>query len=110
MKGQELAQSRPSDTTAVSVLSPDGNEVIHITQIIVSNTTTSDAKWSIFKDEDGTTYDKTTSHFTDILLPANSTDIIEYNAWMNDNSGNFAVKSDPGDAITFTIDGELLIK
>jgi hypothetical protein len=110
MKGIELAQSRPADTNAASVVSPDESEVIHITELIICNTTNASAAYRVFKDEDGTTYDQTTAHFYDVALPANTTDVIEYNVWMNDSSGNLAVRTDTASAITFTVHGQRLQK
>ena len=110
MKGVQLAQSRPADTNAVSALSPDGNEVIHVTEILVANTTTTAATYRIFHDEDSTTYNQTTALFYDINLPGNTTDILELNTWMNDSAGNLAVRVGTASAITFTVSGEILEK
>jgi len=109
-KGQQLGQSRPANTTAVSIYSPDGDEAAKIFEIIVCNTTTSDATYRIFHDEDGTTYNQTTALFYDVNLTANSTDILELNAWMNDSTGNLAVRTGTNSAITFTVNGEVLAK
>ena len=108
MKGIELGQTRPSDTNPVSLVSPDGNESINIKELLVCNTTTSSAKYRIFKDEDGATYDQSTAHFYDVVLPANTTDILEFDLWMNDPAGNLAVRTDTNSALTFTAHGEIL--
>jgi len=110
VKGIQLAQSRPANTTAVSVYSPDGNEVSHITEILVAETSGSATTYRIFHDDDGTTYDQTTALFYDIAISANTTHIIELNEWMNDEDGNLAVRSGSGNALTFTVTGEILQK
>jgi len=108
MKGSQLAQSHPTDTNNASVISPDGSEVIHITEVTVCNTSSSAVTYRIFHDEDGTTYDTTTARFYDISLPGNTTDVLETNWWMRDSTGNLAVRVGTGSTITFTFDGELL--
>lgn len=105
MKGIQLAQSRPTDTTAVSVYSPDGGEVVNIVEIIVCNTTTASATYKIFHDEDGTDYDEDTALFFDTPLTAKSTDIHEVNWWMRNEDGNLAVEQGTASACTFTFTG-----
>lgn len=56
-------------------------------------------------DDDGTTYDQNTALFYDITIGANSTDQIDTYYAMNDANGNFAVRTDTNDAITFTCFG-----
>lgn len=108
MKGTQLAQSRPSDTNAVSVYSPDRGEVVNIKEIIVCNTTGSAATYRIFHDEDGTTYDQSTALFYDVSLDGNTSTILELDEWMRDSSGNLAVAVGTGSAITFTVSGEIM--
>ena len=104
-KGIQLGQTRPSNTTAVSIYSPDGGEVANILDIVVCNTTSSGATFSIYHDEDGTTYDEDSALFFSVNLPGNKTVIIEANWWMRDSDGNLAVKSGTADAINFTVNG-----
>ncbi len=108
MKGRQLAQVRPTDTSNTDAVSPTGDEVLHITEILVCNTTSSAAPYRIFHDEDGATYDQTTALFYDVSLPATSSDIIELDEWMNDNAGNMVVRSGTGSALTYTFTGEIL--
>lgn len=107
MKGQQLGQLRPSDTTAASIYSPDAGEAIKIFEIVVCNTTTNNETFRIFHDEDGTTYDQTTAQFYNAPIAANSTVIIETNWWMRNDSGNLAVRTSTGSALTFTVSGEI---
>lgn len=104
-----LAQTRPAGTSAVSVYSPDDKAIIK--QIIVCNTTSSAAAFSIYLDEDGTTYDQTTALYYAHNINANDTVPIvfaEEEGWlpMNSSAGNLAIQTDTGSALTFTIIGE----
>jgi hypothetical protein len=105
---RQLAQSRPSGTGAASIIAKaDGKKVI-ITGIIVSNTTTGNATYSIYLDNDGTTYDQTTSLFYGVLLTANATDVVEFANGLpidSGSAGNLAVQTNTGSALTFTIMG-----
>lgn len=107
MLGTQLAQSRPSNTNAVSAYSPATNEVTHITEIAVCNTTAISATFRIFHDEDGTTYNESTALFYDVSIGANTTVIIETNWWMRDSDGNLAVRTGTSNALTFTISGDI---
>jgi hypothetical protein len=107
---KQLAQSRPAGTTAASIYSPAEGESTRIRELIVCNTTATAAAYRIFHDEDGTSYGQQTSLFYDVSLAANSTDIIELNTGMENSSGNFAVRTDTGSALTFTISGEVTPK
>lgn len=106
-----LAQTRPSGTSAVSVYSPNSGDKAIIKQIIICNTTGSAAAFSIYLDEDGTTYNETTALYFAHNINANDTIPIvfaEEEGWlpMNDAAGNLAVQTDTGSALTFTIIGE----
>ena len=100
-----LAQSRPSDTTAVSAYSPSASAITEITKILVCNTTGNTPTFRIFLDNDGTTYDQTTALYYDTAMSANGTTTIEGSLWMNNSSGNLAVRTSAGSEITFTIFG-----
>lgn len=99
-----LAQSRPANTTAVSVYTPPASTVTEIKRIVVCNTTGTSQDFRIFLDEDGTTYNETTALFWDVPVPGDSTLQIETSWWLN-SSGNLAVRTDSGDAFTFTVFG-----
>lgn len=105
MKGELLGQSRPGDTNAVSVVSPDANEILNITNIFIANTTANTPTFRLFHDEDGTTYDQTTALYYDKATSANDTFHIETNIWMRDAGGNLAVRSSAASELTFTFYG-----
>ncbi len=104
--GRILAQSRPGNTTAVSVHSPLASSYTKITRIIVCNTASTTQKFRIFLDNDGTTYDETTALFWDITTPTDTTVEIKAGWWMDNSSGNLAVRTDSASAFTFTVFGE----
>ena len=104
--GLILAQSRPGNTTAVSAYSPPTSTFTKITRIVVCNTASTTQKFRIFLDNDGTTYDETTALFWDITTPTDTTVEIDADWWMNNSSGNLAVRTDSASAFTFSIFGE----
>jgi hypothetical protein len=108
--GKQLNQLRPANTNAVSIHSPTANTHTHVTTITVCNTTAGGAKFRIFLDDDGTTYDQTTALYYDITLAANSTQTFEFQKpiFMNDSNGNLAVRTDTASALTFTVWGVVL--
>jgi hypothetical protein len=102
---KQLGQSRPSTTTAASIYNPPaGDNVVHT--IIICNTSNSAAKYRIFVDDDGTTYNESTALFWDISLDPDTSDVLEVKICMNNASGNLAVRTDTSNALTFTVFGE----
>ncbi len=105
MMGDTLGQLRPADTTAVTIYSPVSGVHTKITRVVVCNTASTTQKFRIFLDNDGTTYDETTALFWDIPTPTDTTVEIEGGWWMNNSSGNLAVRTDSASAFTFTVFG-----
>lgn len=105
--GSQLAQSRPSGTTAVSAFT--ALMPTEITRIIVCNTTGTAANMSIYHDDDGSTFDATTALYESKSVPAN--DSIEIKAesigagLMMAKNGQIGVKTGTANALTFTIYG-----
>ena len=106
---KQLAQARPSGTDPVSIYTPGSNKSAKITSIYVANTTGSSVTFSIFHDDDGTTYDESTALFFNQALAANTTREInsfsDFGLFMNNGAGNLAVESNTGSALTFTLYG-----
>ena len=100
-----IAQSRPANTTAVSIYSPKASMQTEIKEIIVCNTSAASQDFRIFLDADGTTYDESTALFWDVSLKADGTMQIEAGWWMDNSSGNLAVRTDSANAFTFTVFG-----
>ncbi|MES0339853.1 MAG: hypothetical protein ABUK15_07340 [Anaerolineales bacterium] len=105
MYSRHLAQSRPANTTAVSVYSPPVNTITEITAVVICNTAGTSQDFRIFLDNDGTTYDQTTALFWDVPVPADASLQLDANWWMDNSSGNLAVRTDSASAFTFTVFG-----
>ena len=110
-QARHLAQSRPSGTTAAALLTvaSAAKNGIEITRLVIANTTASSAKFSVYHDDDGTTYDQTTALYYSVAISANTTTVIEA---QSENSGitispggALAVQTDTGSALTFTLYG-----
>lgn len=104
--GSQLAQSRPSGTTATSIYTATLRT--EITVISICNTTANTAKFGIFHDDDGSTFDQTTAlHYTQ--------DIPSYTTvYLNAESlggitiapdGQLGIQTDTASALTFTVYG-----
>jgi len=110
--GDQLGQARPADTNAASIYSPSVDTMsAEILTIVICNTTAGAESFRLFHDKDGTTYDETTALFFDESLAANTTRIITFTEgsglWCyRDASGNVAVRSSTGSALTFTVYGK----
>lgn len=103
--GAQFGQNRPGSTAAVSIFSPDYRDLYTIENIIVCNTTAGAVTYSIFHDENGTTYDQTTAIVYGASIDANTTVVHEYNLYMRDPAGNLAVQISSANAVTFTVNG-----
>ena len=105
--GSQLAQSRPADSTATTAFT--ASIPTEITRIVVCNTTGTGADYSIFHDDDGTTYDQGTALFYEVTVAANSTDLIDFGGMGGGihvrKGGSVGVKTGTGSAITFTLYG-----
>lgn len=102
---KQLGQLRPLNTTAASIYSPGVGVTGIIKEIIICNTTGTTAKASIFQDDDGTTFDKTTALAFEVPVTKGTT--IEFSLFlpMDNSAGNLAVQTDSGDSLTFTVSG-----
>lgn len=103
-----LGQSRPSNTTAVSIYSPSSGNTI-IKSIWVCNTSAAQVTFRIFVDDDGTTYDESTALFWDVTIDGNSTVEMDTFLAMNNSAGNIAVRSSSANALTFTLFGAEIV-
>ena len=80
-----------------------------VTRIVVCNTTASPAAYSVYHDDDGTTYTEATALFFATSIPANSSDVIDFGGMGGgihvSNAGSIGVKSGTSSAITFSLYG-----
>jgi len=105
---RQLGQLRPGTTTATSIFSPAASTTTFIKVIVVCNTSNSSAKYSIYQDDDGTTYDESTALFFEQLIVGKKTILIEFlgpGMAMKNSAGNLAVQTDTINALTFTVSG-----
>ena len=101
---KQLAQARENSTNAVSVYSPSTGETVQVF-IKITNTTASMAAVRVFHDNNGTTYDETTTLAWDIEIgPGQFLEIDK--VFMDDSTGNIAYRSDTANALTATTDSQ----
>jgi hypothetical protein len=103
IREKQLGQLRPANTTAASLFSPIAPAIIK--NIVICNNTASAAAFRLFVDDDGSTYDESTALFYDALIQGNETVQIDAFIPMNNSAGTIAVRTDTGDALTFTAFG-----
>ena len=101
---EQLGQLRPANTTAASLFSPTSGEVL-VKTVTVANVSAASAKFRVFHDDNGTTYDETTALFWDVEVPVGTSAVIEINVMMDDASGNLGVRTDTASAFNFTVYG-----
>lgn len=105
--GFQVAQSRPSGTSAVSAYTASLRTEISL--VNVCNTTSSPANFSLYHDDDGSTFDETSALHYAQLVPANTTVRIEFNAagggLMVSEDGQIGVQTSVANALTFSIYG-----
>jgi len=104
---RQLAQLRPSSTSAEVLFNPTENRPYTIYNIIITNTTGSTVSASIYHDEDGSTYDATTAILESVPMIANQTLHYEGKLYGYKAAGNIAVKTSTANALTFTAYGEI---
>ena len=102
-KGEQLAQA-VATTTATSILSPDDNEEIEITEIELCNHANQNRWLRLFHDKNGTTYDSTTSLRPEKDINSNDVERWSTSIFM-DGTGNFAIEGEVNTDLTVTLYG-----
>ena len=105
MQEKQLGQARENSTNAVSVYSPGVSTTAIISSIRICNNTGSARTFSLFLDDDGTTYDESTAIYFNAPLTANQTLAIDGFMAMNNSSGNLAYSASLAQAVTITVFG-----
>lgn len=106
--GSQLAQSRPSGTSAVTLFTPTlGTE---ITSLVIANTTGTAATYSIYHDNAGTSYAEGTALALNVSLAANTSTVLFVSQSPGcgltiSAGGTIGVKSGTGNALTYTLYG-----
>jgi hypothetical protein len=105
--GSYLAQARPGVTSATTAITATMRT--EIKKIVVCNVGGGAGAYSIYHDDDGTTYDQTTALFYSKSLAANTTDIInaeDYGGGISVSAGGaIGIQSATASAMTFTFYG-----
>lgn len=104
--GSQLAQARPAGTAAVSAYTATLRTEINL--IVIANTTGSSANFSIYHDDDGSTFDASTALYEANALAANTSLRLVFepgSGIMVNRGGQIGIKSGTGNALTFTIYG-----
>jgi len=105
LQEKQLGQLRPANTTAASLYSPPALTTAIIKGLTICNTTATTATFRVFNDDDGSTYDETTALFFDAEIEGNVTISVTGYKAMDNSAGNFAVRTDTANALTFTLFG-----
>lgn len=106
-EGMQLDQRRPSGTSAVSAYTAVLRTTI--TSIVVTNVSASPVAYSLYHDDDGSTFDEDTALAFEVALAANSFVVLSADGPAGLLSlrpgGQIGVQSDTADAINFSIYG-----
>jgi hypothetical protein len=103
---QQLGQLRPANTTAASLYTSSNTWVAK--NLVICNTSSGLAKARVFYDASGTTYDETTALLWDIEVEPGESAFVDNFFAGNSASGNFGVRTDTANALTFTLYGAVI--
>lgn len=105
---EQLAQTRPSGTSAVSALAGLYRKDITVYRIVVSNTSAASANYSIYHDADAATFDQTTALMYTIPLGSGATEMIDFDTGgvVVRQPGHIGVQTSVASALTFTLYGQ----
>jgi len=102
---KQLGQVFPETTEPVKVYSPERAVTGIVRSVIVCNVTDQEAKFSIFCDLNGETFDPSTALYYGVVLKPSETRELSNFIPMHRQSASFAVQSSVPKAINFTISG-----
>lgn len=100
----QLAQQRNSTTTATSILANSSGRWA-IKTIKVCNTTTNEALFTMYHDEDGSTYDESTALYWEVPVAAKETVLFDTYMCTGSQTSNVAYKTSVANALTVTLYG-----
>lgn len=105
--GLQIAQNRPAGTSAISVYTAALRT--EVTTIAICNTTASAARFSLYHDDDGSTFDATTALNFDQEIAGKSTVYIQSESVGTGVivaiGGQIGVQTDTANALTFSVYG-----
>jgi len=103
---KELGQLRPANITAATIYIPPTNIVTtEVKSIFITNVSGNDARFRIFVDQDGTTYDEDTAIMFDVSLLKRTSVTISETIFLNNSAGSIGVRTDSPDDVNFTVYG-----
>jgi len=107
MARKQIAQTRPSGTTATTFIQEDRPWTVDL--VMVTNTGAVSADVSLYHDADGTTYDTSTAILYTISVAVGEVYMIEFAAPIRniDRSGSLGVQASVADTLTITAFGEV---
>ena len=110
---KQLAQLRPPNTAAMTIVSKPAKSTILIKSIFIANTTNAVSNISLFLDQNGTTYNQTTALLYNVAVSAYTTVALDYSPGgipigADLTAGSLGVQIDVANAITFSIFGQEL--
>ncbi len=100
---KQLAQGEVANS-ATSVYGGPGSGTAVIKQIVISNHESAAGTFSLWHDDDGTTYNDTTNLVEDAPIGANSMVVMDV-FWPINAAGNLAAKADAVNKLTITLYG-----
>ncbi len=101
---KQLAQFEVT-TVATSFYSPPADTQTIIKSMIVVNHGVASTEYTLYHDDDGTTYDDSTTLISDLGIAKGEFDLGTANLMMNNSNGNLAIKAGSNDRLTITIYG-----
>ncbi len=104
---KQLQQLRPNSTNPEAFFSPEAGEEVILHNIVICNTSGAAAKYSLFHDADGSTYDENTALVWEATIAGGTTISFDEKLLMDDENGNIGIQTDTSDALTFTAHGEV---
>lgn len=106
---RQLGQLRPANTTPQTLYTPADGIIAKNVVVIVCNVSAGNANYSIYHDDNGTTYDQTTALHYGVQLTSGTAATpvsIDIPIHMDDDTGSIGVQTSVADALTFTAYGE----
>jgi hypothetical protein len=105
---RQLAQARPSSTTAESLFSNPINSQYVLSVVNICNVSATAAALSLFHDVDGATYDEGTALLWAYTLAPG--EVLQYEANLSGDlaAGNVGIKTSVANALNFTAYGTII--
>jgi len=105
MQEKQLGQLRPANTSAASIYAPPASTTGIVSRVEIQNVTASGVSFSIYHDDNGTTYDEESVIYLSSPILANGHVSIDAHWSASSTSSHLAVKTSTASALTFTFYG-----